>query len=169
MKEFNLSEKMSPMILFEEKFNYLKEKDVREFIRRLKEEINQRVSLSPTDEGWIDFVIDKLAGSELAHSPHSVSLVKHSSENSESSQERKSVEYANEGSNPSADTQTQDEICSKCGGLKKIRNPTGHCDHLYYPDNIETSDKKACENCGILNTQGMRLCNKCWLKEGAKD
>jgi hypothetical protein len=25
-------------------------------------------------------------------------------------------------------------ICPDCGGLIAIRNPTGKCDHLYYPD-----------------------------------
>lgn len=31
-------------------------------------------------------------------------------------------------------------ICTKCGGSIKIRNPTGKCDHLYYPENV--GDKK---------------------------
>jgi hypothetical protein len=26
--------------------------------------------------------------------------------------------------------------CPNCGGDIAIRNPTGKCDHLYYPDNI---------------------------------
>lgn len=26
--------------------------------------------------------------------------------------------------------------CKYCGGDKAIRNPTGNCDHLYYPDNV---------------------------------
>ena len=25
-------------------------------------------------------------------------------------------------------------ICPDCAGLIKIRNPTGKCDHLYYPE-----------------------------------
>ena len=25
-------------------------------------------------------------------------------------------------------------ICPDCGGLIRIRNPTGKCDHLYYPE-----------------------------------
>ena len=25
-------------------------------------------------------------------------------------------------------------ICPDCGGLIAIRNPSGHCDHLYYPE-----------------------------------
>lgn len=25
-------------------------------------------------------------------------------------------------------------ICPNCGGPIAVRNPTGHCDHLYYPD-----------------------------------
>ena len=28
------------------------------------------------------------------------------------------------------------ELCPKCGGDIAIRNPTGHCDHLYYPENV---------------------------------
>ncbi len=27
-------------------------------------------------------------------------------------------------------------ICPNCGGSIEIRNPTGKCDHLYYPENI---------------------------------
>lgn len=29
------------------------------------------------------------------------------------------------------------ETCSICKGPIKIRNPTGHCDHLYYPEYLE--------------------------------
>ena len=28
------------------------------------------------------------------------------------------------------------ELCKHCGGRKSIRNPTGNCDHLYWPDNL---------------------------------
>jgi len=34
--------------------------------------------------------------------------------------------------------------CPYCGGDKEIRNPTGYCDHLYYPDNCQ-GNKKAFE------------------------
>ncbi len=27
-------------------------------------------------------------------------------------------------------------VCEYCGGDIKIRNPTGKCDHLYYPENV---------------------------------
>ena len=27
-------------------------------------------------------------------------------------------------------------ICPYCKGDKDIRNPTGKCDHLYYPENV---------------------------------
>lgn len=27
--------------------------------------------------------------------------------------------------------------CKHCGGLIKIRNPKGYCDHLYYPENCK--------------------------------
>lgn len=29
-----------------------------------------------------------------------------------------------------------DDICIYCGGPKSVRNPTGNCDHLYWPDMI---------------------------------
>lgn len=29
---------------------------------------------------------------------------------------------------------TDNRICPDCKGLIKIRNPTGKCDHLYYPE-----------------------------------
>ena len=35
-----------------------------------------------------------------------------------------------------------DDICEYCGGLKRIRNPTGNCDHLYYPENVNKQFKK---------------------------
>lgn len=28
------------------------------------------------------------------------------------------------------------EICPNCGGLINLRNPTGQCDHLHYPENV---------------------------------
>ena len=40
-----------------------------------------------------------------------------------------------------------DRICPDCGGLIKIRNPTGKCDHLYYPEN-KGSDNQGCAKCG---------------------
>lgn len=33
------------------------------------------------------------------------------------------------------------DICIYCGGPKAIRNPTGNCDHLYWPDMIPGADK----------------------------
>ena len=30
----------------------------------------------------------------------------------------------------------KDSKCPHCKGLIKIRNPTGKCDHLYYPENV---------------------------------
>ena len=40
--------------------------------------------------------------------------------------------------------------CPKCGGLISIRNPTGKCDHLYYPENRDSGikDFKTCGICG---------------------
>jgi len=33
------------------------------------------------------------------------------------------------------DTLNENEICPHCKMDLKIRNPSGFCDHLYYPDN----------------------------------
>lgn len=41
------------------------------------------------------------------------------------------------GSAVNESTQKLSEICPICGGLVKIRNPTGHCDHLYYPESLD--------------------------------
>ena len=29
------------------------------------------------------------------------------------------------------------ELCKHCGADKAIRNPSGYCDHLYFPDRCE--------------------------------
>jgi hypothetical protein len=29
-----------------------------------------------------------------------------------------------------------DDICQHCKEAKSVRNPTGTCDHLYWPDNL---------------------------------
>jgi hypothetical protein len=34
--------------------------------------------------------------------------------------------------------QERDRMCSHCGMAVAIRNPSGYCDHLYYPDNCPT-------------------------------
>lgn len=31
--------------------------------------------------------------------------------------------------------------CPNCGGDIAIRNPTGRCDHLYYPENVPKKEK----------------------------
>jgi hypothetical protein len=36
-----------------------------------------------------------------------------------------------------------DTICPRCGGDTAIRNPTGQCDHLYYPDNVSVPTPEA--------------------------
>lgn len=38
---------------------------------------------------------------------------------------------------------SDDEKCRHCGGDKKIRNPTGTCDHLYWPDMLTDEAKRA--------------------------
>lgn len=35
------------------------------------------------------------------------------------------------------------ETCKHCGGAKGQRNPTGECDHLYWPDNLTDEAKVA--------------------------
>jgi len=34
-------------------------------------------------------------------------------------------------------------LCKHCGGLIAVRNPTGKCDHLYWPDNLTDEAKRA--------------------------
>jgi len=36
-----------------------------------------------------------------------------------------------------------DPVCKHCGGLVRIRNPRGDCDHLYWPENLTTEAKVA--------------------------
>ena len=36
-----------------------------------------------------------------------------------------------------------DTICQHCHGLKEIRNPTGSCDHLYWPELLTDEAKHA--------------------------
>lgn len=37
---------------------------------------------------------------------------------------------------PHLTAEEQQELCILCHQPVAIRNPTGHCDHLYYPDNL---------------------------------
>jgi hypothetical protein len=39
--------------------------------------------------------------------------------------------------------------CKHCGGAIEIRNPTGNCDHIYWPENLTEEAKRAN---GILAT-----------------
>ncbi|KKN57987.1 hypothetical protein LCGC14_0556450 [marine sediment metagenome] len=41
-------------------------------------------------------------------------------------------------------------ICPDCGGLIRIRNPTGKCDHLYYPEMKIPNKKDVCKECGTV-------------------
>jgi hypothetical protein len=36
-----------------------------------------------------------------------------------------------------------DELCKHCGGPIATRNPTGTCDHLFWPDNLSADAKRA--------------------------
>ena len=37
-------------------------------------------------------------------------------------------------------------ICEHCGGDIEIRNPSGYCDHLYYPENCKICKPKKLYN-----------------------
>ena len=51
----------------------------------------------------------------------------------------------------------KDRTCKYCGGSIDVRNPTGKCDHLYWPDMLTNVAK-------IVN--GFRLVNKkVWKKQ----
>ena len=46
--------------------------------------------------------------------------------------------------NPSDQAPRQPEpLCKYCGGPIAIRNPTGKCDHLYWPENLTDEAKRA--------------------------
>ena len=62
VEEFNLSEKEQVLVFIEDKYNYYKTKDVKEFIKRLKE-VFRYSSLWKGDS--IGEEIDKLAGEKL--------------------------------------------------------------------------------------------------------
>lgn len=36
-----------------------------------------------------------------------------------------------------------ERLCQHCGGLIAVRNPTGKCDHLYWPTNLTDDAKRA--------------------------
>ena len=42
-----------------------------------------------------------------------------------------------------APQQPQPNICKHCGMDIRIRNPSGYCDHLYYPDNCDVCKRQA--------------------------
>lgn len=35
------------------------------------------------------------------------------------------------------------ENCAHCGGPKAVRNPTGKCDHLFWPENLTCEAREA--------------------------
>lgn len=39
--------------------------------------------------------------------------------------------------------ETAQDLCKHCGGAKSARNPTGNCDHLYWPDYLTAEAKVA--------------------------
>lgn len=38
---------------------------------------------------------------------------------------------------------SNEHLCAHCGGSKDMRNPSGHCDHLYWPDYLTDEAKRA--------------------------
>lgn len=36
-----------------------------------------------------------------------------------------------------------EQMCKHCGGPKALRNPSGACDHLYWPDFLTDEAKRA--------------------------
>jgi hypothetical protein len=41
------------------------------------------------------------------------------------------------------DIPDREPICQHCGGPIEIRNPSGFCDHLYWPDMLTDEAKRA--------------------------
>lgn len=56
-----------------------------------------------------------------------------------------------------------DSKCMNCGEDTRLRNPTGNCDHLYYPENIpkmRSVDSKW-EDCNHLHREYPLVCTDC--------
>lgn len=52
-------------------------------------------------------------------------------------------------------------ICPICHMDKRIRNPSGHCDHLFYPENVtKPKEKKTiqCPECSGINNEHSKTC-----------
>ena len=56
-----------------------------------------------------------------------------------------------------------DRVCEHCHGLVSVRNPTGTCDHLYYPEAWSVCDERingpkcgVCHGTGRLKSQEVR-------------
>jgi hypothetical protein len=59
---------------------------------------------------------------------------------------------------------SKDKKCPNCGGDIAIRNPTGNCDHLHYPENVPPMDKDSislCKNCFCMTHTTKNKCGKC--------
>lgn len=46
------------------------------------------------------------------------------------------------------------KLCKHCGGPKAIRNPTGNCDHLFWPDMLTDEAKRANGFRQVTTTKG---------------
>jgi hypothetical protein len=64
-------------------------------------------------------------------------------------------------------TKKSSEYCLDCGGLIAIRNPTGKCDHLYYPENkLPKQQYPEHEKLKVVQDQSQQIGNFLdWLSE----
>jgi hypothetical protein len=58
------------------------------------------------------------------------------------------------------DAENNSTTCLHCHGPKDIRNPTGTCDHLFWPDNLTAEAKRA-------NGYVVPVDRYAWLREAA--
>ncbi len=47
-----------------------------------------------------------------------------------------------------------DPVCPNCGGSVHVRNPTGSCDHLYFPDMLTAEAKQKIGQPALEQIQG---------------
>ena len=57
--------------------------------------------------------------------------------------------------------------CKHCGGKISIRNPTGKCDHLYWPDML-TDEAKRANGFVLVNKPTWEKAERKERKEGGK-
>ena len=55
--------------------------------------------------------------------------------------------------------------CNHCGMDIEIRNPSGYCDHLHYPESCKICKKmNKCDDCGCIIEKGRAYCDACRAK-----